>query len=78
MRYVLDAAKMQTKSAAHVHLKETLGLPEYYGGNLDALYDCLTEMLDVEIEVQNLKDENPYLQRVIKVMKTAGAEVKVI
>ena len=51
MRYVLDALKMKTKTEAHSYLKEVLRLPEYYGGNLDALYDCLTEMEDVEVEI---------------------------
>ena len=31
---------------------EALGLPDYYGKNLDALYDCLTEM-ECEIELTN-------------------------
>lgn len=28
----------------HDYLRETLGLPDHYGENLDALYDCLTEI----------------------------------
>lgn len=40
---VLDGARMPTKEAAHAYLAERLMLPGYYGGNLDALYDCLTE-----------------------------------
>ena len=31
---------------------EALSLPDYYGKNLDALYDCLTEM-ECEIELTN-------------------------
>ena len=34
---------VETKKDAHKVIKEALGFPEYYGGNLDALYDCLTE-----------------------------------
>ncbi len=40
---VLDGAKMTDKNEAHQYLKTTLSLPDYYGKNLDALYDCLTE-----------------------------------
>ena len=31
------------KKEGHDYLKNALDLPDYYGGNLDALYDCLTE-----------------------------------
>ena len=36
----------------HDYLMEALNLPDYYGKNLDALYDCLTEM-ECEIELIN-------------------------
>lgn len=32
------------KKQYHAYLKETLGFPDYYGENLDALYDCLCEI----------------------------------
>ena len=32
------------KKDGHDYLMEALDLPDYYGKNLDALYDCLTEM----------------------------------
>lgn len=41
---VLDGARMTDLAAAHAYLKEKLGLPDYYGANLDALYDCLGEL----------------------------------
>lgn len=41
--YVLDGGRMTDRETAHAYLKEVLGLPDYYGNNLDALYDCLTE-----------------------------------
>ena len=40
---VLDGAEMLTKETAHAYLAARLSLPEWYGKNLDALYDCLTE-----------------------------------
>lgn len=43
MRIELDGRQMTGRAAAHTYLKEQLGLPEYYGRNLDALYDLLTE-----------------------------------
>lgn len=38
----LNGAVMVNKAAAHVYLKRKLTLPEHYGNNLDALWDCLS------------------------------------
>lgn len=40
---VLDGERMLNRRAAHDHLAAQLSLPDYYGRNLDALYDLLTE-----------------------------------
>lgn len=37
----LNGTKMTDKDAAHQYLKRKLELPDYYGENLDALWDCL-------------------------------------
>ena len=39
----------------HVYLMEALNFPDYYGKNLDALYDCLCE-IDGEIELINVSE----------------------
>lgn len=41
---VLDGLRMQGKDAAHAYIKRTLDFPDYYGENLDALYDCLMDI----------------------------------
>ncbi len=43
MTVYLDGKKMCGRREAHDHLQQQLSLPDYYGRNLDALYDCLTE-----------------------------------
>ena len=43
MDVILDFENISSKSSLHQYLKEQLGLPEYYGYNLDALHDSLAE-----------------------------------
>ena len=40
----LDLERMTSVPALHKYLRSALALPVYYGANLDALYDCLTEI----------------------------------
>ena len=40
----VDLSEVKTVEALHVELKEAFEFPEYYGGNLDALHDCLTDI----------------------------------
>ena len=44
MAIMLDGKAMTDRPAAHSHLAERLDLPTYYGRNLDALYDMLSEI----------------------------------
>jgi len=41
---VIDGNEMRTREVAHVYLARRLSLPDHYGKNLDALYDCLNEI----------------------------------
>lgn len=50
---VLDGQQMTTHESAFSYLKETLGLPDYFGNNLDALNDSLREMREVNIRFHN-------------------------
>lgn len=33
-------------------MQDKLGLPEYYGKNLDALWDCLTGWIDLPLTIE--------------------------
>ena len=48
---ILDGSRMGDRDAMHAELKQKLGLPDYYGGNLDALNDCLGERRERELIV---------------------------
>ena len=41
---ILDAKKMFEKEKMHEYFAKKFDLPEYYGRNLDALFDCLCEI----------------------------------
>ncbi|MGN0687152.1 MAG: barstar family protein [Oscillospiraceae bacterium] len=44
--YTLDCTAISDKQALHSALAQGLCFPDWYGGNLDALYDCLTGITD--------------------------------
>lgn len=47
MTYVfLDGDKLRSNAELHNAFAASLDLPEWYGGNLDALHDVLTERAD--------------------------------
>ena len=60
MLVTIDGSKMTDKKMLHAYLKEQCKFPEYYGNNLDALYDVLTERpepLEIKLEyAQELKE----------------------
>jgi ribonuclease inhibitor len=43
-KIVLNGKRMDTRVHAHAHIKRRMKLPKWYGGNLDALCDCLGEI----------------------------------
>ena len=61
---ILDGRKMTDKDSTHLYLQKTLNLPDYYGKNLDALYDCLCEMgKPVQIIVSYVQEMQGNLRR---------------
>ena len=54
MAIILEGKAMTDRPAAHSHLVERLELPTWYGRNLDALYDVLTEIgTDTELILED-------------------------
>lgn len=41
---IIDCSSIHTREDLHKAFRETLSFPAWYGSNLDALYDCLTEI----------------------------------
>ena len=44
MRFILDGGSVGSRQALHQTLAAGLRFPDWYGGNLDALHDCLTDV----------------------------------
>lgn len=44
--YFVDLSDVSDRKSLHESLKKSLPLPPWYGSNLDALYDALTDMTD--------------------------------
>ena len=51
-RVQLSAAAWDTPQKAHEALAKALEFPAYYGHNLDALHDCLTDLTDTELVIE--------------------------
>ena len=78
-KIILDIEKMRSLPMLHKYLHTALALPEYYGSNLDALYDCLTEIAEsTELVVPKKVADEAYLgwygQQFLQMLEDAAAE----
>jgi ribonuclease inhibitor len=55
MIILLDGSKMKTREKAHEYIKQKLNFPDYYGMNLDALWDMLTTIVVDDLILYNKK-----------------------
>ncbi|MBO4914650.1 MAG: barstar family protein [Oscillospiraceae bacterium] len=54
MRAIINGTRIKNRKTLHNAFARQLSLPEWYGRNLDALYDCLSEITeDSEIILRN-------------------------
>ena len=58
----------------HDYLKDVLDLPDYYGKNRDALYDCLTDMSDTRFVFTNIEYSNKFTKDIYIVFHEACKE----
>ena len=56
-KVVINGSEIASEQQLHKFIAENLELPEWYGGNFDALFDCLTDITDeVEIAIAGSDD----------------------
>lgn len=72
----IDGLYNKTRQELHENFQKQGEFPAYYGNNLDALYDCLTQLQEeVFIQLMNkkelLKNETNYLEPFIQTLLDA-------
>lgn len=75
----ITATDYPTAQALHLALKRLLHLPEHYGCNADALYDCLSERretLSLCILSHGNEDVAAALRKCAAVVRDLGGSVK--
>ena len=78
----IDGAAYATKQELHQALKMLLELPEHYGCNADALYDCLSERTGKPVNLCLLSagegDVADALRKVVHVIEDLGGDTKIL
>ena len=78
MEFTIDALRLNERKAAHEYLAEVFSFPSYYGKNLDALYDCISEMNIKKVYIQNSYEGESYFFAVLDVFKDLDIELEYI
>ena len=74
LHIILNGAQLSTREEMHAYLAKMLHLPAYYGNNLDALHDCLTEIgEETELILLNW-DAYDHTRRAAGVMRDCAQE----
>ena len=73
-KILIDLDAFETIKEFHLWLKEQCHFPEYYGCNLDALYDCLSEDPNYEFEIKDSTKYEIYQIQLINTVVDAGCQ----
>ena len=74
----LDGSRLCGREEAMELLGRALALPEWWGRNLDALYDCLTDLgrpVRLEVFRREAMVETAFGRRLLRVLEDAAAEL---
>lgn len=81
-KLILEGSKIFNMEEFHKVLKEELDFPDYYGENLDALWDCLTGWIDLPLKIiwKDYRKSKELLgkdaERMLQLLKEAEKELK--
>lgn len=63
MKYYVDCSMIADAATLHSVLDRELAFPDWYGHNLDALFDCLTELEEpIHLILENWDADAPYAE----------------
>ncbi len=76
--YTLDFSKVDSIEEVHNVIKAELDFPDYYGKNMDALWDCLTDMVGdpIHIELLGVERIQQLLPRDTKILLDTFKDLK--
>lgn len=72
-KITLDFENISNKEEMHKYLAKKFEFPDYYGGNLDALFECLTDIAE-PTAVNIINAINDYDEQIINVITSAEEE----
>ncbi|MGO5673848.1 barstar family protein [Bacillus subtilis] len=81
-KIMIDGRDFENIEVLHDVLKDKLDFPDYYGGNLDALWDCLTGWVDLPLTLVLINFEfskkflGSYADDVLEVLLEAQEELE--
>lgn len=58
MELIIDGNEFHTIEEIHSFLRKQLDFPDYYGGTLDSLWDCLTSDTELPLTIKWINFEN--------------------
>ena len=78
----IEAARYASAKELHLALKMMLDLPDYYGCNADALYDCLSERTGKPVNLCLLStgegEVADALNKIVHVIEDLGGDTKIL
>ena len=71
----IDCTLIPDKATLHQALAQALNFPDYYGNNLDALYDCLTDIReDTTLALRHFNSMDSFRGGFLAVLEEAEQE----
>ncbi|MEC2182134.1 barstar family protein [Bacillus spizizenii] len=81
-KIIINGKDFENKEVLHEALKDKLDFPDYYGKNLDALWDCLTGWIELPLTLVwrnfefSKKFLDSYADNTLEVLQEAQEELE--